>query len=99
MTNELESLLKLRTAQIVASTEEEKEEDGHPIGDAESCPNRFNVISLFFSDNDGVTITQDLDYDGEPQGLTVEYFAGDDKVEVTEGDFYDWAVNYFEERF
>ncbi len=91
--------LKQREAEILATTEADREEDnGNPIVEAERCPNRFRVMSLFFSDSDGVTITEELDSDEQGQFIRVEYFNEEGEEEVTEGALYDWAIEYYENR-
>ena len=88
--------LKDRELQVLATTEEDREEmDGtNPIVNAESGPNRFSLMSMFFDDTDegdGVQIQEDLDL-GE---LTVTYFNNSESIELTEGAVYDWAVNHY----
>lgn len=96
------STLAKRNAQVLAVTEEDREEmnEENPVIFAESGPNRFSVMSMFFEDkvggdNDGVTIQEDLDC-GE---ITVKYFTEEGEVELTEGAVYDWAVNHYRENF
>lgn len=92
-----------RNAQVLAVTEQERDEvdSNNPIIFAETGPNRFALMSLFFSDingkSDGVTITEDL----ELNEITVEYFdeENDSKVELTEGPVYDWAVEFYKENY
>ena len=87
--------LKDRELQVLATTEEDREEmDGtNPIVNAESGPNRFSLMSMFFDDgnDDGVQIQEDIS-DGE---LTVTYFNSSESIELTEGAVYDWAVNHY----
>ena len=66
------SNLETRTAQLLAITEEEREgySETHPIFHAEQGPNRFALMSLFFTDTDGVQIEEDMS-DGE---IIVRYF-------------------------
>ena len=93
------ALLEERTAQIIALTEEERGKlddnddlaDSNPILHAEQGPNRFALMSLFFTDSDGVQIQEDLDLNE----ITVAYFAGDNDIPVTEGALYEWAINYY----
>jgi hypothetical protein len=96
-TNILE-VLQTRNEQVIATTEEEREDlnEDNPIVFAESAPNRFRVMSMFFEDvvggnNDGVNITEDTDL-GE---ITVKYFTDKDEIELTEGAVYDWAIDFF----
>lgn len=88
------SNLKLREEQLLALTEEEREtgDDSNPILHAESGPNRFHSITLFFPEGDGVKVETDLDLDLR----TVEYFNDKDTIELTEGPLYDWAVEIYE---
>ena len=91
-------VLKTRNEQVIATTEEEREDlnEDNPIVFAESAPNRFRVMSMFFEDvvggnNDGVNITEDTDL-GE---ITVKYFTDKDEIELTEGAVYDWAIDFY----
>lgn len=91
-------MLKEREAQILAITEDQRDEylDGesehNPILFAETGPNRFHLMSLFFSDNDGVQIQEDADL-GE---ITIKYFKDDEAdVELTDGPVYDWALQMY----
>lgn len=88
------SNLKLREEQLLALTEEEREtgDDNNPILHAESGPNRFHSITLFFPEGDGVKVETDLDLDIR----TVEYFSEGETIELTEGPLYDWAVEIYE---
>lgn len=91
------STLATREAQILAITEEDREEysEEHPIMYAEQGPNRFATMSLFFPQEDGVRIEEDLS-DGE---LTVTYFTDEAETVLTEGPVYEWAVNYYRENY
>jgi hypothetical protein len=96
-TNILE-VLQTRNEQVIATTEEDREDlnEDNPIVFAESAPNRFRVMSMFFEDvvggnNDGVNITEDTDL-GE---ITVKYFTDKDEIELTEGAVYDWAIDFY----
>lgn len=92
---ELLDTLALRNQQVEATTEEEREGDGedNPIVYAESGPNRFNVMSLFFTDSDGVKIEEDL----EMNEILIQYFNDTDTIQLTEGAVYDWALNFYKE--
>ena len=87
--------IKEREAQILATTEAEREEgnEDNPIVSAESAPNRFSVMSLFFDDgeSDGVRIEEDL----ELNEVTVYYFNDTETVELTEGVMYNWAKEFY----
>lgn len=98
----MQELLKEREEQVLALTEEKREElesqddcgDSNPILHAEAGPNRFYILSAFFTDSDGVQIQEDLDLNE----LTVKYFTNEGEIELTEGTLYDWAVSYYKEK-
>lgn len=92
----LNDLLEIRSAQVLA-TEEEREDgdEGNPVLFAESGPNRFATMSLFFTDNDGVRIDEDLDLNE----VTVHYFTDSEEIELTEGAVYDWAIKFYNENY
>lgn len=99
---EIKFALEKRNAQVLAVTDEDRDEmnEENPVIFAESGPNRFSLMSMFFEDkvggdNDGVQIQEDLDC-GE---ITVKYFTEKGEVELTEGAVYDWAVNHYRENF
>lgn len=87
-------LLATRTAQLLAITEDDRDEysDENPIFHAEQGPNRFAIMSLFFTDNDGVKIEEDIDLGH----ITVTLFNDETEQELTEGALYEWAINYYE---
>lgn len=99
----LNDLLETRAFQILAITEEERESEScedNPILFAESGPNRYALMSLFFEDkvggaNDGVRIEEDTD----SQDITVYYFTDKEEVELTEGAVYEWALNFYKENY
>lgn len=86
------SRLSEREAQALAVTEAEREEgnEDNPIIYAESAPNRFQTLSFFFPEEDGVEIVQDLDH--EEEDPKVYYFNESERVELTEGALYEWAL-------
>ena len=95
-------ILEERNAQVLAVTEDDREEmdENNPVVFAESGPNRFSLMSMFFEDkvggtNDGVQIQEDLDC-GE---ITVKYFTDEGEIQLTEGAVFDWAVNHYKENF
>ena len=92
---ELLDTLALRNQQVEATTEEEREGGGddNPIIYAESGPNRFNVMSLFFTDSDGVKIEEDT----ETREILIQYFNDSETTQLTEGAVYDWALNFYKE--
>ena len=93
----LNELLAQRTAQILATTDEDRDamDDSNPITFAEGGPNRFALMSLFFTDSDGVRIEEDL----ELNDITVTYFTDDEDLIVTEGALYDWAINFYRDNY
>ena len=86
--------IKEREEQLLALTQEERDtgDDNNPILFAESGPNRFHIMTLFFPEGDGVRIQTDLDLDE----VTVEYFNDSQTIELTEGPIYDWAIEIYE---
>ena len=94
---ELIELLETRNAQVLATNEEEREDgdEGNPVLFAEQSPNRFALMSLFFTDTDGVRIQEDLDLNE----VTVHYFIDEQEVELTSGAVYEWAINYYQENY
>lgn len=86
-----------RTAQLLAITPEIRDEysDENPILYAEQGPNRFALMSLFFSDNDGVQIQEDL----ELNDITIKYFTDDNDLVLTEGPIYDWALDFYKTNY
>ena len=99
----LNELLAERVAQIIALTEEKRADleetqdmgDSHPILHAEQGPNRFALMSLFFTDTDGVRIEEDL----ELNEITVTFFTDDEDLIVTDGALYEWATNYYRDNY
>lgn len=93
----LAELLSKRESQILAITEDDRDEylDENPIFHAEQGPNRFALMSMFFTDTDGVQIQEDLDL-GE---ITVKYFTDSNEVVLTEGALYEWAVKHYQENY
>lgn len=89
----LDEMLKLRESQLLAITEADREEmdEENPIIHAETGPNRFAILSMFFTDNDGVQVQEDLDLNE----ITVKYFTDDGEVEVESGPLYDWAIDFY----
>lgn len=86
--------LEERAKQILATTDDDRDamDESNPVIYAEAGPNRFYLMSLFFSDSDGVQIQEDQDL----SQITVRYFQDDEAdVELTEGPVYDWAVNFY----
>jgi hypothetical protein len=88
-------ILELTPEKRAEFDEDDELADSNPILHAESAPNRFATMSLFFTDSDGVQIQEDLDL----SDITVKYFTDDNDLPVTEGPFYDWAVNYYRSNY
>ena len=95
-------LIAIRAAQVLATSDADRDagDETNPIIFAESGPNRFNVMSLFFEDkpggiNDGVTIEEHLG----SNDITVKYFTDDNTTEITSGPVYEWAINHYRENF
>ena len=93
MQKALTDALDLRTAQLLATTDEQRDngDESNPIIYAESGPNRFSLMSLFFSETDGVQIQEDLDLNE----ITVKFFTDEQETPLTAGPLYDWAVNFY----
>ena len=92
----INELLATRTAQLLAITDADRESGNseNPILLAESQPNRYQFVIVFFTDFDGVKITEDLnDEDAE---LSVQFFNTETEQDLIEGALYDWAINYYQ---
>jgi hypothetical protein len=89
--------LKQREAELLATTEADREEgnEENPFVYAESAPNRFRIMSFFFPNDDGVKIQEDLDLNE----VSVEYFNDTERVTLTEGALYEWAIDQYENHF
>lgn len=94
----INELLATRTAQLLAITDEQRDEyldgesDDNPILHAETGPNRFASMSLFFTDSDGVRIEEDINCNE----IEVYYFTDETEQQLTDGPIYDWALNYYQ---
>lgn len=84
-------LLKLREQQILEKDRIAEDDYDHPINHAEGGPNRFAIMSMFFTDTDGVQIQEDLDLNE----ITIKYFTDDESIELTEGPMYNWALDMY----
>jgi hypothetical protein len=86
----------LREEQAAAVTDQMREDESgnseNPILYAEAGPCRYQTITLFFPEEDGVRIEEDLDQ----HLFKVYYFNDESETELTEGALYDWALNYYE---
>ena len=90
--------LELRTEQVRSVTEDARDagDESNPIIHAETGPNRFYVMSMFFPEEDGVRIEEHIGL----EEIEVVYFDKDGKeTQLEEGDLYEWAVNYYKENF
>jgi hypothetical protein len=92
--NSIKITLEDRNAQVLATTEEDRENlnEDNPIIYAESAPNRYQTVTLFFPEEDGVRIEEDLDL----HLFRVYYFNDESETELTEGAVYDWALDYYD---
>ena len=76
-------------------TQEMREADGEPTNPilvAESAPNRFSTMSLFFDDIRGVRIERDNDLDS----LAVYLFDDSGEIELDEESLLaDWSREFF----
>jgi hypothetical protein len=100
MNFDLEKTLSERVAQIIALTDDDRDaaDESNPIIYAEGGPNRFALMSLFFTDNDGVRIEEDL----STGDITINYFTDSEELEeleVKEGALYEWALNYYRDNY
>ena len=89
--------LKQREAELLATTEEDREEgnEANPIVFAEGGRNRLHIMTLFFPNDDGVKIERDLELDE----VSVEYFNDIERVTLTEGALYEWAIDQYENHY
>lgn len=91
--------IQLREEQILAVTEEERDEvdANNPIIFAETAPNRFAMMSLFFEEEDGVRIVEDIDL----HSIEVFYFDTEGKETQLEETsvLYQWASDYFQQNW
>jgi hypothetical protein len=94
MTNLSDTLKELEAhLSLVDDDMRDAGDESNPIIFAESGPNRFNLMSLFFNDSDGVRIEEDL----ELGDITVQLFNDTDTQELKEGALFDWAITYYKE--
>lgn len=84
----------LRNSQAGALTGQE--DDEHPFTFAEQGPNRYQSVTWFFPEEDGVRVEQDLDLDPDGDSLRVFYFDTEGKEEeLQSGALFDWAVRAY----
>ena len=91
--------LQLREEQILAVTEREREDldTDNPIIYAETAPNRFASMTLFFEEEDGVRIVEDIDL----KIIEVFYFdtEGNETALSVASTLYQWASEYFQDNW
>ena len=90
--------LTQREKEIAAITDDQRDEgdESNPILHAESGPNRFNVMSMFFPEEDGVRIEEHIGLND----IEVFYFDIEGKeTQLEEGILFDWAINHYKENF
>ena len=92
--SQIKITLEDRNAQVLATTEEDRENlnEDNPIISAEMAPNRYQTVTLFFPEEDGVRIEEDLDL----HLFKVYYFNDESEIELTEGAVYEWALDYYD---
>ena len=75
----LSDTLDQRTSQLLAITTDQRDQmdESNPIIFAETGPNRFAVMSLFFSETDGVRIEEHLGLND----ISVTYFNDTEEME------------------
>ena len=88
------SRLSEREAQAlaIAGKDREEVEEDNPIIYAESAPCRYQSITYWFPEEDGVMVQQSLDNEEE---ITVKYLTGEEEIDLTEGALYEWALEQF----
>lgn len=89
------SKLKLREEQVLQVKEEEREngDDSNPIIYAESGPCRYQSVTYWFPDGDGVIVEVNMD---DEDDFTVRYMDGEESIDLTDGPLYEWAVEQYE---
>jgi hypothetical protein len=90
-----DTLHKLEAHLATADDARNAGDESNPIVFAENGPNRFNLMSLFFTNSYGVRIEEDLDL----LEITVKLFNDTDELELTEGALFEWAINHYKENF
>lgn len=87
--------LEEREAQAlaIAGLDRDELDESNPIIYAESGPCRFQSITYFFPEEDGVEVVQDLDHEEEEP--KIYYFEGENRTEITNGALYEWALEQF----
>ena len=96
----INELLATRTAQLLDITEDQRDsgDESNPILFAESGPCRFRGMTLWFTDDDGITITEDDD-PLEDSDISVKYFSSDGEIVLNYGPVYEWALNFYRENY
>lgn len=72
------------------------ETEANPLNEAQDYPSRFQTLSFFLEDEEGIEIVQDLD-DGQEDSVRVYYFWQGGREMITEGALYEWALERWEE--
>ena len=92
--SEVRNRLAEREAQAleIAGKDRDEVSDEHPIIYAQSGPCRYQSITYWFPEEDGVMVQQSLDNEEE---ITVKYLTGEEEIDLTEGALYDWALEQF----
>ena len=89
-----ETLLELENHLALVNDEmRDAGDESNPIIFAESGPNRFNLMSLFFNDSEGVRIQEDL----ELNEISVQLFNDYTDIELKECALFEWAITYYKE--
>lgn len=86
----------IREAQILALTEKDREEadSDNPIIYAETAPCHYQSETFWFPEGDSVEVVQNLDWE---EDLEVYYQEqGGERVQITEGALYEWAIERWE---
>ena len=76
----------------VAGKDRDGLDEEHPIVFAESGPCRYQSITYWFPEEDGVIVQQSLD---DEEDITVKYLTGEEEITLTEGALYEWALEQF----
>lgn len=90
------SNLAEREAQVLAVTAQDREElnDENPIIHAEMGPCRYQTITLWFPEEDGVRIEHDLDLN-EYQAFYIKDDGTEEKLEE-DSTMYEWIRDFYD---
>lgn len=78
-------------AKAIAGKDRDGLDEEHPIIYAESAPCRYQSITYWFPDGDGVRVEQSLD---DEEDIKV-YYLGEEEIALTDGALYEWAMDQF----